>query len=132
MKLKPNSAMNITKWIKQLLTVFLVLAIMPIPGYEEESYSQTPAQEGVCDLLNDEGMTKGLYSLYLAFCGEQDFVSSELPLMEENRESIQTGRPEEQLLDKYNETKKGKTWKYHAQSLRKENVPVLVRMNSRR
>ena len=88
MKLKPNSAINIIKRITQLLTVFLVLAIMPIPGYEEEFYSQTPAQEGVCDLLSDEGVTKGLYSLCLAFCGEQDFVSSELPLMEENRESI--------------------------------------------
>jgi hypothetical protein len=49
---------------------------MPIAGYAEEFYGQTPAQEGVCDLLNDEGVTKGLYSLCLAFCGEQDFAGS--------------------------------------------------------
>jgi len=79
---------------------------MPIPGYEEEPYSQTPAGEGVCDLLNDEGVTKGLYGLCLAFCGEQDLTSSELQMMEKNRESIPSGRPEEQLLEKYNEIKK--------------------------
>jgi hypothetical protein len=68
--------MNLIKRITQLLRVFLVLAIMPIAGYAEEFYGQTPAQEGVCDLLNDEGVTKGLYSLCLAFCGEQDFAGS--------------------------------------------------------
>jgi len=51
-------------------------------------------------------VTKGLYSLCLAFCGEQDFASRELPLLEKNRESIPNGRPEEQLPEKYNETKK--------------------------
>jgi hypothetical protein len=106
MQPKPNSAMDPVKRIAQLLTVFLVLSIMPIAGYAEESYGQTQAQEGVCDLLNDEGVTKGLYSLCLAFCGEQDFASNELPFMEKNRETIQNGRPEEQILEKYNKIKK--------------------------
>ena len=98
--------MNLIKRIPQLLTVFLVLAIMPIAGYAEEPYGQTPAQEGVCDLLNDEGVTKGLYSLCLAFCGEQGFAINELPFMEKKREAIQNGRPEEQILEKYNKIKK--------------------------
>ena len=105
-KTKPNSAMNLIERITQLLTVFLVLAIMPIAGYAEESYGQTPAQEGVCDLLNDEGVTKGLYSLCLAFCGEQDFTINELPFMEKKREAIQNGRPEKQILEAYNKIKK--------------------------
>ena len=80
---------------------------MPFAGYTEESYGQVHAQEGNCDLLNDEGVTKGLYSLCLVFCGEQDFAGNELPFMEKNREAIQNGRPEELLLEKYNKIKKG-------------------------
>jgi len=106
MKPNPNSAMNLIKRIKQLLTVFLVLAIIPIAGYAEKSYGQTPAQEGICDPLNDEGVTKGLYDLCLAFCGEQGFASNELPFMEKEREAIQNGRPEKQILQKYNKIKK--------------------------
>ena len=98
--------MNLIKRIKQLLTVFLVLAIIPIAGYAEKSYGQTPAQEGICDPLNDEGVTKGLYDLCLAFCGEQGFASNKLPFMEKEREAIQNGRPEKQILQKYNKIKK--------------------------
>jgi hypothetical protein len=106
MKPKPNSSMNIIKRIKQLLTVFLVLAIMPIAGYAKEPYGQTTAQEGLCDLLKDEGMTKGLYSLCLAFCGEQVFASNELPFMEKELEAIPNSRPEKLILEKYNRIKK--------------------------
>ena len=106
MQPKPNGAMGPVKRIAQLLTVFLVLSIMPIAGYAEETSGQAPVQEGLCDLLKDEGVTKGLYSLCLAFCGEQDFASNELPFMEKNREAIQNGRPEKQILEKYNKIKK--------------------------
>ena len=106
MKPKPSSAMNLIKRITQLLAVFFILSIMPIAGYAEEPYGQTPAQEGLCDLLNDESVTKGLYSLCLAFCGEQGFASNELPFMEKKREAIQNGRPEKQILQKYNKIKK--------------------------
>ena len=98
--------MNLMRRATQLLTVFLVLSIMPIAGVKEESYGQTPAQEGACALLNDEGVTKGLYGLCLVFCGEQDFAGNQLPFMENNREAIQNGRPEEQILEKYNKIKK--------------------------
>ena len=98
--------MNLIKRIPQLLTVFLILSIMPIAGYAEESYGQTPAQEGLCGLLKDEGVTKGLYSLCLAFCGEQDFANNELPFMEKEIEAIQNGRPEKLILAKYNRIKK--------------------------
>ena len=61
--------MNFIKLIKQLLTFFIVLLIMPIAGFAEKPYGQTPLQESVCGLLNDEGVTKELYDLCLAFCG---------------------------------------------------------------
>ena len=106
MQPKPDSAMNLIMRATLLLTVFFILSIMPIAGYAEEPYGQTPAQEGLCDLLNDESVTKGLYSLCLAFCGEQGFASNELPFMEKKREAIQNGRPEKQILEKYNKIKK--------------------------
>ena len=106
MQPKPDSAMNLIMRATLLLAVFFILSIMPIAGYAEEPYGQTPAQEGLCDLLNDESVTKGLYSLCLAFCGEQGFASNELPFMEKKREAIQNGRPEKQILEKYNKIKK--------------------------
>jgi len=106
MKPKTNSAIDPVKRITLLLTVFLVLSIMPIAGYAGESYGQAPAKEGVCGLLNDEGVTKGLYSLCLAFCGEQGFATNGLPFMVKNRDAFQNGRPEEQILEKYNKIKR--------------------------
>ena len=49
--------MNLIMRITQLLTVLLILPIMPIAGYAKESYGQATAQEGLCDLLKDEGLT---------------------------------------------------------------------------
>ena len=98
--------MNLVNHIKQLLAFFVVFSIMPIAGYAEEPYGQAPAQEGLCDLLKDEGMTKGLYSLCLTFCGEQVFASNELPFMEKELEVIPNSRPEKLILEKYNRIKK--------------------------
>jgi len=105
MKPKPNSTMNLIKRATQLLTVVLVLSIMSIVVHAETLDDQTPAEEGVCDPLKADGVTKGLYGLCVAFCEAQDFASVDVPLTEKEILALLNDRPSGKILENYNKRK---------------------------
>ena len=65
----------------------------------------TPANEGVCDVLQVDGVTKGLYGLCVAFCEAQDFASVSGPMTEEDLEKIMDVPNSGNILANYNKKK---------------------------
>jgi len=72
------------------LCCILTLSTFGLPAFAQTLDGQTPAKEGVCDVLKDLP-TKGLYGLCVAFCEAQDF--SDEPATKKSRQKI---------LDNYN------------------------------
>jgi len=56
------------------LVEVLLGALFPAtpPAMDQTPDGETPANEGVCDALQADGTTKGLYGLCVAFCEAQD------------------------------------------------------------
>ena len=52
--------------------LFLVVSVIGLPAMAQTPDEETPANEGVCDELQADGTTKGLYGLCVAFCEAQD------------------------------------------------------------
>jgi hypothetical protein len=73
------------------MTLFNSTAIALTP--DGETPADTPANEGVCDVLMADGITKGLYGLCVAYCEAQD-------LDQLNKEP-----PNTKILDNYNKKK---------------------------
>jgi len=66
---------------------------------------QTPANEGVCDELQADGITKGLYGLCVAFCEAQDHVSILAPITQEEYDTLANSAPSGRILRNYNKKK---------------------------
>ena len=81
-----------------------MLAITPTT-YASTPDGQTPAEEGICDPLKAEGITKGLYGLCIAFCEAQDFADPLIPTTEAELESLQASAPSGKILANYNKRK---------------------------
>ncbi len=65
----------------------------------------TPAQEGVCDVLQEESTTKGLYGLCVAFCEAHDAASIDGPITLEDLEALEQSAPSGKILTNYNKRK---------------------------
>ena len=48
----------------------------------------TPVNEGVCDPLMEDGVTKGLYGLCVAFCESQDLASLDEPISSDDLDTL--------------------------------------------
>jgi hypothetical protein len=48
------------------------LSLFGMPVYAQTPARQTPAPEGVCGVLKEEGLTNGLYGLCVAYCKAHD------------------------------------------------------------
>jgi hypothetical protein len=66
---------------------------------------QNPAQERICDSLTEDGVTKGLYGLCVAFCEAQDIASPNELMTEEDLDRLLAGAPSGRILDAYNRKK---------------------------
>jgi hypothetical protein len=66
----------------------------------------TPAVETVCDPLNEDGVTPGLYGLCLAFCEAQDLASEDYPISDEELAILMGNAPSGSILNTYNTIKK--------------------------
>ena len=66
---------------------------------------QTPAGEAVCDPLQDDGVTKGLYGLCVAFCEAQDYADEWETITEEELEALEDSSPSGRILANYNKKK---------------------------
>ena len=63
---------------------------------------QTPAEETICSPLQDDGVTKGLYGLCVAFCEAQDITNEEVPISEEELAQLESTTPSGRILANYN------------------------------
>lgn len=66
---------------------------------------ETPANEGVCDVLQADGTTKGLYGLCVAFCEAQDHVDVSQPITAEELLALSEQAPSGRILQNYNKKK---------------------------
>ena len=92
---------------KLLKTVAVLALTFPLtaPISAQTPDEAKPAQEGVCDVLQESGTTKGLYGLCVAFCEAQDTTSISDPITEEELEAIEASAPSGKILEKYNQKK---------------------------
>jgi hypothetical protein len=65
----------------------------------------TPPNEGVCDPLQADGISKGLYGLCVAFCEAQDWADEAIPTSEEGLLALEQGKPSGRILANYNKKK---------------------------
>jgi hypothetical protein len=87
------------------ITLSVALLILAVPiGYAQTPDGQTPANEGVCDVL--QGHTPGLYGLCVAFCEAQDYADISMPITEEELLALKAAMPSGKILDNYNKRKK--------------------------
>lgn len=85
-----------------LLILFLFYAL---PVAAQTPDGQTPAEETVCDPLREEGVTKGLYGLCVAFCEAQDVAERTTPLTPDALDALKTEAPSGRILVNYNNKK---------------------------
>ena len=62
------------KYLLSTFTTLIAVAMFAIasPVLAQTPDGETPANEGICDPLHEDGITKGLYGLCVAYCEAQD------------------------------------------------------------
>ena len=85
--------------------MIIVLLMFALPVAAETPDGQTPAEETVCDPLRDDGITKGLYGLCVAFCEAQDVTERTTPLTPEALDALKIEVPSGRILGNYNKRK---------------------------
>ncbi|MFC1780027.1 hypothetical protein ACFLZU_06805 [Thermodesulfobacteriota bacterium] len=83
----------------------IVLLMFALSVAAETPDGQTPAEETVCDPLREDGTTKGLYGLCVAFCEAQDIADRTTPLTPEELDAITVEVPSARILENYNKKK---------------------------
>ncbi len=73
--------MNLLQNHKMTIFTFCILSVWTLfggssPAQAQTPDTETPAEESVCDLLKDDGVTKSLYGLCIAFCEAQDWETN--------------------------------------------------------
>lgn len=62
----------------------------------------TPANEGVCDVLKADGVTKGLYGMCVAYCEAQDISDISVPMTEDEFDELREQKgPSGKILKAY-------------------------------
>ena len=87
------------------ICLLIALLMYALPVAAETPDGQTPAEEAVCDPLRDDGVTKGLYGLCVAFCEAQDVAAITTPLTPEDFETLNIEAPSGRILENYNKKK---------------------------
>ncbi|MBT8142905.1 MAG: hypothetical protein HKN88_10425 [Gammaproteobacteria bacterium] len=74
--------------------------------YAESSPDEvSSANDGVCDVLKVDGVTKGLYGLCIAFCEAQEHTSILVPITEQDYADLKAAKPSGKILANYNRKK---------------------------
>jgi hypothetical protein len=86
------------KNVRYLFTTFCLVLLTGLAGINGSAIAstpdgQTPANEGVCDPLKADGITKGLYGLCVAYCEAQDL------------DTVDKEPPNTKILGNYNKKK---------------------------
>lgn len=96
--------------MKKLITTFIAgiavaFLIAPV-SFAQTPDGQTPAEETVCDPLREDGITKGLFGLCVAFCEAQDHADLSDPMTETELDALAAAAPSGKILATYNKRKK--------------------------
>lgn len=67
--------MKKSDWLKLAVATLMGLAVMGGNAAAQTPDGESPANEGVCDVLQTPGVTPGLYGLCVAYCEAQDLDS---------------------------------------------------------
>lgn len=89
-----------------LVTLFVALPLLGPSVQAQTPDGETPANEGICDDLQADGITKGLYGLCVAFCEAQDVTDESDPVTDEELDAIANSAPSGKILANYNKKKK--------------------------
>ena len=93
--------------MKKLFTTIIscgaMLILMTPLAFAQTPDGETPANEGVCDVL--QGSTSGLYGLCIAFCEAQDYADVLAPITEEDLAALENSAPSGKILANYNKKK---------------------------
>ena len=84
-------------------SVALLMWMYGLPASARTPDGQTPSQEGVCDVLKQPGMTKGLYGLCVAYCEAHDSDLLATANSHAPRGSLERSR---RILENYNKMRK--------------------------
>ena len=76
-----------------------------MPVFAQTSDGNTPAEETVCDPLKEDGITKGLYGLCVAFCEAGDYADELDTISPEELAALETRSPSGRILANYNKKK---------------------------
>jgi hypothetical protein len=84
--------------------LFIGLLLALVSGqstYAQTPDGATPANEGICDPLKAEGVTKGLYGLCVAFCEAQDHADILTPITDAEYDELLDTSPSGRILANY-------------------------------
>jgi len=95
------------KYLLTALTTIMVFGLLALsaPVLAQTPDGQTPAQETVCDALQEDGITKGLYGLCVAFCEAGDYADELDTITPEELAALETSSPSGRILANYNKKK---------------------------
>ena len=96
--------------MKYLYTTFTTIIAVGMfatasPVLAQTPDGDTPAQETVCDVLREDGVTKGLYGLCVAFCEAGDYADEADSITPEELLTLETSAPSGRILANYNKKK---------------------------
>ena len=107
-----HSKFRLSKWRRAksatIALSILAAAIAPVHGASiaQTPDNTTPANEGVCDVLQADGTTKGLYGLCVAYCEAHDISDELTPMTEEEANALLASQgPAGKILQAYNRKK---------------------------
>jgi hypothetical protein len=86
--------------------LFVSLSMIGLAAAASTPDGDTPAEETVCDSLNTDDISQGLYGLCLAFCEAQDIADEDLAITEDELLALQDNAPSGSILDAYKNMKK--------------------------
>ncbi|MDH3614316.1 MAG: hypothetical protein OEU90_03340 [Gammaproteobacteria bacterium] len=85
-------------------SVAMVILVVPM-ALAQTPDGDTPAEETICNALKDDGVTKGLYGLCVAFCEAQDHAAVTNPITEVGLDALLAAVPSGSILEAYNRKK---------------------------
>jgi hypothetical protein len=93
--------------MRKVLHLFVFCTLIAFTGavFAQTPDGQTPAEEMVCDPLQADGVSKGLYGLCVAFCEAHDAASVDEPMTEDQLSDILVLSPNGRILTNYNKKK---------------------------
>jgi len=88
----------------QRLTFMACIAaviLITAPAIAQTPDGITPPNEGICDALSADGVSKGLYGLCVAFCEAQDWADVSVPITESDLDALSVKAPSGRILASY-------------------------------